>query len=303
MGTVAIGVFFADLKGFPFGKYVAEGRNLGRIRIVHGGVCRNVAEDLAHVGEQVTFVSLCDESAVGRDMLAHLRAQGVDTRYVAQVQENGVGMWLVILDEKGNLAGSISQMPDVAALEALLREKGEEIVRGADNLVLEIDLSAAVAAQVLDLARRYGKKAYAIVGNMSVILAHPEYLRVLDCFVCNEVEAGRLFGVSDVRMDAEELLAVLPEAMARLDIPAMVVTLGAEGAVFYDRRTGESGRCPTLASEVVDSSGAGDAFLAGLVAARGRGLSLEGAVRAASKLAAAALAQEESVAPPMELFS
>ena len=303
MGTVAIGVFFADLKGFPFGKYVAEGRNLGRIRIVHGGVCRNVAEDLAHVGEQVTFVSLCDESAVGKDMLAHLRAQGVDTRYVAQVKENGVGMWLVILDEKGNLAGSISQMPDVAALEALLREKGEEIVREADSLVLEIDLSADVAAQVLTLARRYKKRAYAIVGNMSVILAHPEYLQALDCFVCNEVEAGRLFGVSDVRMDAEEMLAMLPEAMARLDIPAMGVTLGAEGAVFYDRRTGESGHCPSLAAEVVDTSGAGDAFLAGLVAARGRGLPLTDAVRAASRLAAAALQREESVAPPMELFS
>ncbi len=302
MGTVAIGVFFADLKGFPFGKYVAEGRNLGRIRITHGGVCRNVAEDLIHVGQPVSFVSLCDESAVGKDLLAHLKDEGVDTRYVVQVEENGVGMWLVILDERGNLAGSISQMPDTAPLEELIREKGEEIVRSADNIVLEIDLSAEVAARVLTLAKQYEKKVYAIVGNMSVILEHPEYLSDLDCFVCNEVEAERLFGVSDVIMDAEQLLDFLPEAMAKLEIPAMVVTIGAEGAVYYDSRTGEKGRCPSVAKKLVDTSGAGDAFLAGFVAARSRGYGLERAVQAASRLAAEALAIEESVAPKMELF-
>ena len=303
MGTVAIGVFFADLKGFPFGKYVAEGRNLGRIRITHGGVCRNVAEDLIHVGEPVHFVSLCDESAVGKDMLAHLKDEGVDTRYVVQVEDNGVGMWLVILDEKGNLAGSISQMPDTAPLEELIREKGEEIVWCADNIVLEIDLSAAIAARVLELAKKYGKKVYTIVGNMSVILQHPEYLQELDCFVCNDVEAGRLFDVSDVRMDAEQLLAYLPDAMNKQGIQAMVVTLGADGAVYYDSRTGEKGHCPTVATKLVDASGAGDAFLAGFVAARSRGCGMRQAVQAASRLAAAALAREESVAPRMDLFA
>ena len=303
MGTVAIGVFFADLKGFPFGKYVAEGRNLGRIRITHGGVCRNVAEDLIHVGEPVRFVSLCDEGAVGKDMLAHLKDEGVDTRYVVQVEDNGVGMWLVILDEKGNLAGSISQMPDTAPLEALIREKGDEIVQSADNIVLEIDLSAAIAARVLELAKQYGKKVYTIVGNMSVILQHPEYLQELDCFVCNDVEAGRLFDVSDVRMDGEQLLAYLPDAMKKQGIQAMVVTLGADGAVYYDSRTGESGHCPTAATKLVDTSGAGDAFLAGFVAARSRGCGMRQAVQAASRLAAAALAREESVAPKMDLFA
>ena len=49
-GTVVMGVIFVDIKGFPFGEYHATGTNLGSIRFVHGGVARNVAEDMARIG-------------------------------------------------------------------------------------------------------------------------------------------------------------------------------------------------------------------------------------------------------------
>ena len=59
-GTVVMGVIFVDIKGFPFGEYHATGTNLGSIRFVHGGVARNVAEDMARIGSPVTFVTLGD---------------------------------------------------------------------------------------------------------------------------------------------------------------------------------------------------------------------------------------------------
>ena len=59
MGYIAVfGSVFVDIKGFPFGKYLPTGRNVGDVKIVHGGVCRNVAEDLANVGAQVSFVTM-----------------------------------------------------------------------------------------------------------------------------------------------------------------------------------------------------------------------------------------------------
>ena len=55
MGYIAVfGSVFVDIKGFPFGKYLPTGRNVGDVKIVHGGVCRNVAEDLANVGADVS---------------------------------------------------------------------------------------------------------------------------------------------------------------------------------------------------------------------------------------------------------
>ena len=47
MAMVVIGTVFVDIKGFPDDLYIPEGRNAGRVEIVHGGVGRNVAEDIA----------------------------------------------------------------------------------------------------------------------------------------------------------------------------------------------------------------------------------------------------------------
>jgi pseudouridine kinase len=56
--TAVFGVVFVDLKGFPDNEYNPRGRNVGRVQVVHGGVSRNVAENLANVGCSVEFV-LC----------------------------------------------------------------------------------------------------------------------------------------------------------------------------------------------------------------------------------------------------
>ena len=55
MGIVVIGAVFVDIKGYPLSTYIPGGRNAGRVEQVHGGVCRNVAEDIAlsliHISE------------------------------------------------------------------------------------------------------------------------------------------------------------------------------------------------------------------------------------------------------------
>ena len=60
MGIVVIGAVFVDIKGFPEDIYVPEGRNAGRIEYIHGGVTRNVVEDIANVELRPTYVSIVD---------------------------------------------------------------------------------------------------------------------------------------------------------------------------------------------------------------------------------------------------
>ena len=64
MGIVVIGAVFVDIKGFPEDVYVPEGRNAGRIEYIHGGVTRNVVEDIANVELRPTYVSIVDTSAL-----------------------------------------------------------------------------------------------------------------------------------------------------------------------------------------------------------------------------------------------
>ena len=191
--TAVIGLVFVDVKGFSFGKYNPTGRNVGDVKIVHGGVVRNVAENLANIGQPVTLATMFEPNALGDEVRRKLAARGVDLKYAATVSA-GMGMWLAVMDEHGDLAGSISRQPDMTAMEAILEEKGDEIVRECANIVLEIDMNDAIARRVFELAEKYHKDIYAIVSNMSVISRHPELLHKTRLFIMNEIEAGILFG-------------------------------------------------------------------------------------------------------------
>ena len=295
--TIVIGTAFVDLKGFADSKYDPKGRNLGSIKIVHGGVGRNVVENFANVGMPVSYVGMLEDSAIGLDVERHLREIGADLTYMLKVPKDGIGMWLVILDENGDLAGSISRMPETGYLEEYILEHAEEIVCGAEAVVLEVDLSEVIAERILELAKKYHKPIYSIVGNMSVILARRDLIRQTNCFICNEIEAAKYFEEDITGFTAEEMEQYLAQAVKREGLQSMVVTLGERGAVYYDGETKASGFCPPCQTEVVDTSGAGDAFFSGTVMALIRGKKLAEAVTYGARLAAATISREETNCP------
>lgn len=299
--TAVFGAVFVDIKGYPVGRYVADGRNIGSIQYIHGGVSRNVAENLAHLGEEVSFISSVDPTAMGRDVVSYLKNCGVDVENIVESPAS-MGTWLALFNENGDLAGSISQQPDFSALEKLIREHGDEIVQNCGRLVLEIDTREEIAEHLLDLARQYNKKAYTIVGNMGVILRRPDLLRCLDCFICNEIEAGRLFGCDLSALSPDEMLSFLPDAMNRAQLSAMIVTMGAAGSVYFDARTNERGICPVVPCTVVDTTGAGDAYFSGVVAALARGRSLKEAAGIGAELASVVIGRTQNACPPLQDF-
>ena len=72
MSIAVIGAVFVDIKGFPFDHYLPNGRNAGRVEYIHGGVARNVVEDIANVELRPTFLSVVDDSALGQDVVQKL---------------------------------------------------------------------------------------------------------------------------------------------------------------------------------------------------------------------------------------
>ena len=285
---LVIGSVFVDVKGFAREAYKPLERNVGDVQVAAGGVCRNVAENLRKLGVETAFVSMVDDDAFGAQVRDGLAALGVDVAHVIPAPR-GMGMWLAILEEKGDLAGSISRQPDFSALEAYLRRNGDAIMGAADGVALDFDMNAEITAMVMALARKHGKPVYSIVGNMGVILRHPEYLHDVACFICNEMEAGRLFREELATLGPEEMLEALKRGSAVAGIPSMVITMGARGAVYVDNRTGEFGYCPPLEVAVVDTTGAGDAFFSAAVAALMGGAPLSQAVQEGTRLAAQTL--------------
>ena len=302
MAIVVVGAVFVDVKGFPEDMYLPTGRNAGAIEFVHGGVGRNVAEDIANVELRPVFISVVDESAQGEEVLRKLKNHKVNTDYIRKVP-NGMGMWLAVFDATGDLAGSISQRPDLRCITDILDEKGDEIFRNADSIVIEADIGKDIVKRVLDLAEKYGKPVYGVVANMGIATERRDFLQRMDCFVCNQAEAGILFVTDYSKITPEELCADLPHRLQSANIPAVVVTMGSRGAVYANLK-GEVGYYPAKHVKVRDTSGAGDAFCAGVSIGLTYHKSMREAVEIGTRLAASVIKVSENVCPrfrPREL--
>ena len=294
-GIVVIGNTFVDIKGFPFNRYIPAGRNAGAVEIVHGGVGRNVAEDIANLELRPTYVSMVDPTAQGDDVIRKLRKHKVNTNYIVASQD-GMGMWLAIFDETGDVVGSISKRPMMDPMVDLIEEKGDEIFCECDSIVIEIDLDKEIVKRVLRFAEKYHKKVYAVVANMSIASERRDFLQQIDCFVCNLQESGILFVDDYSDLDPDAFCEILSERVISAKIPSMIVTLGSRGSV-YASMSGDKGVCPASNVKVKDTTGAGDAFCAGVAAGLTYGKDLKGAVEIGTRLAASVITVSENVCP------
>ena len=295
MGIVIIGAVFVDIKGYPLSTYIPGGRNAGRVEQVHGGVCRNVAEDIANVELRPTFVSLVDDTGSGQDVIDKLAKHKVNTRYIEKVPD-GMGTWLAVFDNDGDVCAAISKRPDTTPLTKLLEEKGDEIFADCDGIAFELDLEKATVKQILRYAKKYNKKVYAAISNMIIAMESRAFLQEIDCFVCNQQEAVLLFSDEYDHMAPEEMCRTLAANVHSANIPCMVVTMGGEGAV-YARSDGECGVVPAKKVDVIDTTGAGDAFFAGTVIGLTYGKTLPDACEIGSRLAASVICTAENVCP------
>ena len=269
MGIVVIGAVFVDIKGYPSMQYIAGGRNVGNVVQVHGGVSRNIAEDIANV---------------------ELRP-----KYIRKVKD-GLGSWLAIFDNSGDVVASISKRPDLSEIARILDEQGDEIFKDADSIIIEFDMEKDILKRVFALAQKYDKKVYAVVSNMTIAVERRDLLKNCACFVCNQQEAGIFFSDVYDDMDPEQLREILVCKLKASQIPKMVITLGELGSV-YATCDGESGYVKSRQVVVTDTTGAGDSFLAGVAIGLTYGKSFRESCEIGTRLAASVIATKENVCP------
>ena len=295
MSILVVGAVFVDIKGFPSDLYIPEGRNVGRIEYIHGGVARNVVEDIANVELKPTYLGIVDDTPLGKDVVEKLKNHKVNTDYMLTIPD-GMGTWLAVFDNNGDLAGSISKRPVLLPIYDLLEEKGDEIFENTDSVVLEVDIDLPIVKKVIELAKKHNAKLFGLVSNMGIATKRRDLLQNFDCFICNQLEAGIFFADDYTDKTREELQELLEVKVRAANIPSMIVTMGDKGAVYADLN-GNSGACDAKKVHVKDTTGAGDAFCAGVSIGLTYGKTMPEAIEIGSTLAASVITSSENVCP------
>ena len=131
---------------------------------------------------------------------------------------------------------------------------------------------------------------------MSIASERRDFLQRFNCFICNQHEAGLLFLDDYEEKTAEELQEILSERVMAAKIPSMIVTMGGKGSVYADMH-GNKGFCPAKKVVVKDTTGAGDAFCAGVTIGLTCGKTLREAAEIGTKLAASVITSSDNVCP------
>jgi ribokinase len=256
-----------------------------------GGKGANQAVAAARLGHGVAMVGCAGDDQVGRDLLASLEADRVDTSHVRVVDGVPSGTAFITVSEDGENQIVVSPGANARLTAEDVRAAGAALRVAAVTLMqLEIPLEAVAAA-----ARTAGGS---VVLNPAPVRALPtELLEAVDVLVPNRVELAQL-AAAPVPRTVEEAAALA----GRLPARAVVVTLGADGALVVER--GHASHIPAVPVRAVDTTAAGDAFCGGLAGALAADATLEDAARWAVRVAAAActrLGAQASLPTPTEV--
>jgi ribokinase len=240
-------------------------------RVDYGGKGSNQAVGCARLGTQVSFVAKIGKDIFGEMALHLYRDEGIDAAHITQTTASPTGVGFIIVEAA---SGHNCITIDPGANELLT--SSEVLQCGAFHSpdVVLTQLEIPVAAAEAALARGRGAGAITILNPAPVRSLPPTVFELIDVLTPNETEARVLAGQSaEVAVPSQELAREL----IRRGVRQVVVTLGEKGALIVTASS--CLHVPAIELSAVDTTGAGDAFNAGLAVALASGVSLEAAVQ------------------------
>jgi ribokinase len=241
-------------------------------RVDFGGKGSNQAVGCARLGARTSFIARLGKDDYAEKALKLYREEAVDIRWVKQTSDAPTGVGFILVEEE---SGKNCIALDPGANELLTAAHVNECEAAFETAAvvltqLEIPADAAEAA----LARGRARGAITILNPAPVRPLSAKMLALVDVLTPNETEARLLCGCSpDATMGPEEM----GRELIRKGVRNVVMTLGENGALIVTASSVTN--VPALKMTVADTTGAGDAFNAGLAVALASGEELESAVK------------------------
>jgi ribokinase len=247
---------------------------------IPGGKGANQAVAASRLGASVGMVGRVGNDSIGERLLVELEAQGVMVDRVGRDEQSASGTALIVVDASGENSIVISPGANGRITPADV-DRAEDLIARAKIVLLQLEIPLRIVEHTIRMAARHGVMTILNPAPAGDIPA--EVYREAGILVPNESELAVLTGARIEGLDTVEAAA---RQLLKTGLQAVVVTLGRRGACLV---TGDAtALVPAFPIRVVDTTAAGDAFIAGLAVARLNGKGLESAVRYANACGALA---------------
>lgn len=289
---LVFGVSVYDIIGFSYQKFRSKDSNPGRVRVSFGGVCRNIAENLARLDLNTKFISLIGDDEKGKSILKHAEQFNLDMKDSLVVKGESTPTYMAILDEQGEMEAAIVDMKIADMVTTEFIDSKAELIKNAEYMILDTD-NAAIVEYILTTfedttnfildpvsAAKVAKVKH-LVSYFHTIKPNRQEAEVLCGFPLNTIE--------DVRRAGRYFLD--------LGVKNVMISLDADG-MYYNDGVSE-GIVKSKKVKVVNVTGAGDSCVAGIGYGYMNHMDIKETVQYAIAMSIITIVHEDTIHPNM----
>ncbi|OZG72981.1 sugar kinase [Hahella sp. CCB-MM4] len=252
--VVVIGGTNVDITGTSHQSFVAEDSNPGYINQTAGGVARNIAENLVRLGAHTHLLSAVGNDVRGRWLLEQLVQCGLSTEHCLVKPQFRTGTYLAINNSEGQLQGAVADMAVIDALGIDDLVSRLPLLQSASHIVVEANCSPDLIEWMSQQTFNGPVSADAVSETKAPRLG--PLLPRLGMLKVNRAEARAI-----LKQDSPDREII--QQLLSLGVEKVIMSRGNEGLILATQN--EFMEFPSLANEIVNDTGAGDALMAGIV--------------------------------------
>jgi len=281
-----------DIQGFPKNELIFKDSNVGEVKMSLGGVGRNIAENLVRMGVETRFISVLGDDVYGQKILEEARAIGLNMTESLVLKGEATSTYLSILDASKDMVLAISHMDAIDRMTVDFIRSKRHIIEHASVCVLDTNLPLQVIEEILNSCRNTTffldtvsttktKKVKSLIGRFHTIKP-------------NRIEAEILTGI---KITDEASMANAATSLHEKGVKEVFISLGSDGVYYSDQVS--RGIIPPISVEMINATGAGDAFIAALALAHQMDLEIKDKAKLAACAASIAISHENTINPNM----
>lgn len=292
--VTVIGGANIDIQGFPSDNLTLNDSNPGKVEISLGGVARNIAENLVKLGINVKLISAVGNDMYGNNIINESKLSGINTDEVLILKNLSSSTYLSILDEKGDMKVAISHMDIYEHITVDYIRKKSHILKNSSAIILDTNISKDVIEYILFNFKDIPIFIDTVSTKKSIKIK--DYIGLFHTIKPNKYEAEIL---SNIKINNNEDLKSVSNYFLDKGVKNIFISLGKDGVFFSDGKTSKILFNPQI--EVVNTTGAGDSFIAGVVYSYLNNFNLEQSAEFAMCTSLVTISHKNTVNPTMSV--
>lgn len=255
--VTVIGGANIDIMGTPFKELNLNDSNPGNTTLALGGVARNIAENLSRLGVKNEFITVLGNDSNAREIKNSCKELNIGLDHSLVMPNERTSTYLSINDPSGEMQLAISDMEIYQYITPSYLQEKLDLINGAKACVLDTNISLDSLIYLMDNC-----KVPIFLDTVSISKTEKikDFIHNIHTLKPNIFEAEIL---SSMKINNDDDLEIATDIILKKGVKNLFVSLGEKGVYYSD---GENkGKVPILKTSMVNTTGAGDSFLAAVV--------------------------------------